>query len=102
MITRKFSGYWIIVGTITVAAMLAAYFKGAEIDPSAFRRMMVVLLFGTILLLLRAPLAGAWRLVARLAPRRQPDEYKRDPSATVGAVDDLDADVIVQRFANLK
>jgi type VI secretion system protein ImpL len=102
MNARRFSGYWIVIGTITFAAMLGAYFKGAAIDPSPLHRVVLAGLIGALLLLLRAPLTAAWRFVARLAPTREPERYKRDPAARAGVVDETDVDVISQRFANLR
>jgi len=102
MNVRSFSGYWIVVGAITLIAMLVAYFQGAGIDPSPSHRIMLVGMIGSMLLLLRAPLTAAWRVVARHASNRKSDSYKRDPAARVGVVDETDINVISQRYANLR
>lgn len=101
MNARKFSGYWIVVGVITLTAMLAAYFNGAMIDPSPLHRVVLAGLIGTVLLLLRPSFTAAWRVVARHASNRESNRHKRDPAARVGVVDETDVNVISQRFANL-
>jgi type VI secretion system protein ImpL len=81
----KISGYWILVSALTIFMALLAFFKGAALDPSWVHRVGAVILIGVIVLLLRAPIAGAWRLVARRAPGRSANQYDRDPMARVGA-----------------
>lgn len=85
MSTRKVSGYWVLVSAITVAVALLVYFKGADLDPSPAHRVGAVILIGVIVLLARAPMASAWRTVARQARGRSADQYDRDPAARVGA-----------------
>ncbi|WP_027194915.1 ImcF-related family protein [Paraburkholderia sprentiae] len=85
MKARKISGYWTFVIAATTATALFAYFKGSALDPSPLHRIVVVILIGSFILLLRAPLAGAWKFVARNAPGRAGKQYDRDPMARVGA-----------------
>ncbi|CAG9258358.1 Type VI secretion protein VasK [Burkholderia diffusa] len=85
MSIRKIFGYWILVPAITAFAVLLVYFKGADFDPSASHRVGAVILIGLIVLLLRAPLAGAWKVVARHTPGRPGNQYDRDPMARLGA-----------------
>jgi type VI secretion system protein ImpL len=102
MSNRKLSGYWIVIGAMTLAVAIAVWFKGASIHPSPVFRVMAVLLIGAILLLLRSAVVAAWHFVARFSPTREPDRYKRDQSARAGIVDETDTNVIAQRFANLR
>ncbi|CAB3751483.1 ImcF-related family protein [Paraburkholderia solisilvae] len=85
MSNRTISGYWIVVGTMTLAASVTAWFQGAALLASPYFRVTIVLLTGAILLLLRGPLTSAWRWAARLAPHREPRRHSRDPAARLGA-----------------
>ncbi|KVU06635.1 type VI secretion protein VasK [Burkholderia ubonensis] len=85
MKVRKIFGYWIFVTAATIAAALVAWFKGSALDPSPFHRVLFIVLIGMVVLGLRAPLAGAWRIVARHAPGRLSTRYDRDPMARIGA-----------------
>jgi type VI secretion system protein ImpL len=98
----KISGYWIVVGALSFAGAIIAYFKGASIDPSPVHRITMVLLIGATVLLMRAPIVAIWRLIARLSPKRDSDRYRRDASARVGATATLNNDIILQRFVNLR
>jgi type VI secretion system protein ImpL len=102
MKVRKIFGYWVVVGALVSFGMIIAYFKGAGIDPSSVHRIMMVLLIGATVLLMRAPIVATWRLIAQLSPKRDPDRYKRDASARVGATTTLTHDIILQRFAQLR
>ncbi|KWF63743.1 ImcF-related family protein [Burkholderia pseudomultivorans] len=85
MKVRKIFGYWISVTAVTIAAALVAWFKGSALDPSPIRRVLFIVLIGMVVLGLRAPLTGAWRIVARHAPGRSSTRYDRDPMARIGA-----------------
>jgi type VI secretion system protein ImpL len=102
MKVRKIFGYWMVVGALSSIGMIVAYFNGAGIDASPTHRITVVLLIGTTILLLRAPIAAAWRFIAQHSPKREPDRYRRDTSARVGANEGPVHDTILQQFANLK
>lgn len=102
MKVRKIFGYWMVVGALSSIGMIVAYFNGAGIDASPTHRITVVLLIGTTILLLRAPIAAAWRFIAQYSPKREPDRYRRDTSARVGANEGPVHDTILQQFANLK
>lgn len=99
---RRVSGYWIFVIAATVAGAIIAYFFGSNFDPSARSRVLDVVGVGAVMLLLRAPLAGAWRLFARYAPGRTSGRHERDLMARVGAAKQQDVDVVALRGENLK
>ncbi|GLU33741.1 ImcF-related family protein [Trinickia caryophylli] len=103
MKVHKIFGYWIIVIAATIAAALVAWFKGSTLDPSPFHRVLVIVVIGVFLLALRAPLAGAWRIVAKHAPGRSSKRYDRDPLARIGAAQKEDVvDVNAYRSTNLR
>lgn len=85
MFIRKILGYWILVPAITGFIALLVYFKGADLHPLPSYRVGVVVLIGLVVLLARAPLTWAWRLVARQASDRSANRHDRDPAARVGA-----------------
>ena len=96
----RVSGYWVVVLAITLTAMIFAYFYGANVDASPVHRIMTVFMCGVALLVLRAPLAAAWRLVASHSPNREPDRYKRDPAAREVA-GDAPVDITAERYLGL-
>jgi type VI secretion system protein ImpL len=102
MKARKFSGYWIFVGSVTVGMAVLAYFKGSAIDPSPLTRVIGVLLIGAALLLARGGLTAAWQYVASRSPSRNAGRYERDPAAKVGATKPAEIDLLSQRVSRFK
>ena len=85
MIFRKIFGFWVLVPALTAIAALWVYFNGANLDPSPVHRVGAVLFAGLLILVLRSPLAIAWRLVARLERGNAATGYDRDPMSRIGA-----------------
>ncbi|WP_081067663.1 ImcF-related family protein [Burkholderia stagnalis] len=85
MFIRKILGYWILVPAVTALTALLAYFRGGDLHPLPSYRLGAVIMVGLIVLLARAPLTGAWRVVARHASGRSTSQYDRDPAARGGA-----------------
>jgi type VI secretion system protein ImpL len=102
MKARKFSGYWIFVGSVTVGMAVFAYLKGSAIDPSPLTRVIGVLLIGAALLLARGGLTAAWRYAASRSPGRNAGKYERDPAAKVGAPKPVEIDLLSQRVSRFK
>ncbi len=99
----KIFGYWIFVSAATIVAALVTWFKGSALDPSPFHRVLFIVLIGMLVLAFRAPLAGAWRIVARHAPGRSSTQYDRDPMARIGSAEkDEVVDLNVYRRENLR
>ena len=65
MSDRKLSGYWMVVGTVTLVVTVAVWSKGPAIHPSPVFGVTVVLLIDAILLLLRSTVIAAWRFGGR-------------------------------------
>jgi type VI secretion system protein ImpL len=84
------SGYWIVVGIMTLAGAVVAWFQGASLLASPYFRVTLVLLAGAVLLLIRSFLTWIGRQAARLAPHRNRGRHVRDPAARVGVVKDGD------------
>ncbi|MEN7531912.1 type VI secretion protein VasK, partial [Cupriavidus sp. DL-D2] len=80
----KLSGYWITVGTATLAAAVVAWFRGESFHPSTEVRVLVVTLAGVVLLALRAPLSSLWRWIAQNSRGNDTGRYSREASARVG------------------
>lgn len=97
----KVKGYWIIVSAITLIAAIFAYFFGSSYEASPMIRTGAVLLCGLASLCLRAPLTWAWQQIAKHAPQREPDRYRRDSAARAGT-EDAQVDLGAQRYMDLK
>ena len=80
----KLSGYWVVIGAVTLVAAILAWFQGSNFHLSPEVRVLAVVLVGVVLLAARAPLSMLWRWMARHAPQRESDRYKRDAAARVG------------------
>ena len=100
MSNRKFSGYVLTVGALTVAGLVTAYFKGQQYDPSAQHRMLVVLLIGALLLLLRPLNKAAIKWIVDHAPKHK--QYRRDPAVRASVEKIEDIDILKQRVTTLK
>ncbi|RBB33092.1 type VI secretion protein VasK [Burkholderia reimsis] len=85
MSIRKIFGFWVLVPALTAIVALLVYFKGAGLDPSPAHRVGTVVFIGLVVLLLRAPLAAAWRIVAQHDRGRAANRYDRDPLSRIGA-----------------
>jgi type VI secretion system protein ImpL len=100
MSSKKKLGYITVIGTMTAAVAIAAYFKGTDLEPSAMHRVIFVLMIGAFLLLLKGPVAGAWGMIARRAPERV--RHQREPAARIGKDQAPEVDLPALHGADLK
>lgn len=101
MSIRKISGFWILVPALTAIGALWVFFKEAALDPSPVHRVGAVVFVGLVIMLMRAPLIGAWRIVARSGGAE--GRFDRDPSSRVGAAQaSAAADLNAHRAGSLR
>src|SRR5690606_36137938 len=98
----KVSGYWLVIGTLTLGAAVVAWFEGTTLSPSPVTRVLAVLLLGALLLLCRALFARLWRGVARHRPQRDAGRYTRHAAARIVLAGASSTSVDVPWFEPLK
>jgi type VI secretion system protein ImpL len=77
----KSRGYTIVVSAMTAAVAATAYLMGDGSD-SARRQAVIAMIVGAAVLLMRGPVAAAWKVLAARSARDTP--HQRDPAARRG------------------
>ncbi|MDE4916927.1 type VI secretion system protein ImpL [Cupriavidus metallidurans] len=92
-------GYRIVVLAVAAALVSMAYFHGTGSEP-AWKQMELVALIGLAAVLLRGPIAAAWKTVASRSNERK--RHQRDPAARVGKGAGSKINLAALQYANLK
>ncbi|AIY41490.1 IcmF-related protein [Collimonas arenae] len=96
----KISGHMLLVATLTIIGLIAAYYWGAKYDPVTWHRMTLVLLICSVLTWFGPLTRAAIGWLSSHAPGRQ--QFKRDPAARASTDKVELTDPLSQRIQDLK